>query len=202
MIEELLLTLGMAFFFGLERQYSHKPIGFGTFIFVAVGACGLTIAAASLSENPLPLLSGIVTGIGFLGAGALIKTTDKIFGFMTAASIWLFAIVGVVIGLEEYRLGISIYAIVWLVVLIDRFLARRGIGSYQKKITIRTNKLVNVREITSALGMEKHKLVSVDINKKDKKMTLQILVTGKRAEINKVSEHLLGKEWFDSVMIE
>ena|SRR5659263_171028 len=91
----LTLTFALSLIFGYERQRSHKPIGFGTFIFVSVGSCGLAITATILSENPLPLLGSVVTGIGFLGAGALIKTNEKTFGFTTAASVWLFAIFGI-----------------------------------------------------------------------------------------------------------
>ena len=74
-----LLTFGFSFAFGLERQKAHKPVGFGTYAFVSSGACALSIAAVTLNkENPFSLLAAIVTGIGFLGAGALIKTSDKI----------------------------------------------------------------------------------------------------------------------------
>src|SRR3989339_687675 len=70
----------MAFLFGIERQLSHKPTGFGTFIFVAVGSCALGSMSMDISAtNALTIVGGVVTGIGFLGAGALIKTTDKIF---------------------------------------------------------------------------------------------------------------------------
>jgi putative Mg2+ transporter-C (MgtC) family protein len=108
----LFFTFALSCVFGVERQKSHKPIGFGAFIFVSVGACALAITATIIEpENPLPLLGAIVTGIGFLGAGALIKTSDKTFGFTTAASIWLFAIFGIINGVGEYFLGFSIYEI-------------------------------------------------------------------------------------------
>ena len=81
----LSITFFLSLVFGLERQYSHKPIGFGTFTFVAAGSSSLAIVAVALGfEHSIPLLSAIVTGIGFLGAGALIKTSDKIFGLTSA----------------------------------------------------------------------------------------------------------------------
>jgi len=76
----LTITFALSLIFGYERQRSHKPIGFGTFIFVSLGSCGLALTATILNDNPLPLLGSIVTGIGFLGAGALIKTNEKTFG--------------------------------------------------------------------------------------------------------------------------
>src|SRR3989338_5532799 len=86
----------LALMFGLERQRAHKPVSFGTFIFVSMGACALALTATSIDiEDRIIILGSIVTGIGFLGAGALIKTSDRIFGFTTAASIWIMAIFGI-----------------------------------------------------------------------------------------------------------
>jgi len=141
-ILRFILTFLLASLFGLERQRSHKPTGFGTFIFVALGACGLSIVAVIAEpQNPVPLLSAIVTGIGFLGAGALIKTSDKVFGFTTAVSIWIFAIFGLVIGIGQYLVGLLMYAFVWVVILFDKYFEKRGIGSYQKRLVLHTIKL-------------------------------------------------------------
>ena len=94
------LVLAGSLFFGLIRQKLHKPISFGTFTFVSMGACALSVISTSVQgDNPLVLVGSIVTGIGFLGAGALIRSADKTTGFTSASSIWLFAIFGVVIGL-------------------------------------------------------------------------------------------------------
>ena len=77
-IFDFLVTFLASLAFGIQRQKSHKPIGFGTFTLVSVGACALSIIAELLSpENPLSLMGAIMTGIGFLGAGAMIKSNDK-----------------------------------------------------------------------------------------------------------------------------
>src|SRR3989338_4516536 len=111
----ILLRLGLTFIltmiFGLERQRAHKPVGFGTFTFIALGSCALAITAVDLvPENPVGLMAAVVTGIGFLGAGALIRSGDKIFGFTTSSSMWLFAIIGILLGVGEYLLGTLVYA--------------------------------------------------------------------------------------------
>ena len=81
----ILLVFILSSFFGLERQRSHKPVGFGTFIFVALGACIIGIIATKNNiDSSISLLAATITGIGFLGAGALIKSTDKVFGFNMA----------------------------------------------------------------------------------------------------------------------
>ena len=148
----LVIRLSLVFFltliYGVQRQKSHKPVGFGTYILVAIGACGLSIASQELVgiNNTVSLLAAIITGIGFLGAGALIKTPDKVFGFTTAASIWFFAIFGVLIGIGEYLIGIILYFLAFVIVLFDESLEKRGIGSYRRKIIITSNKIVGKKE--------------------------------------------------------
>ncbi len=197
------LTFILSFLFGIERQYSHKPIGFGTYTFVSIGACSLAVVAISLGlEHSIPLLSAIVTGIGFLGAGALIKTSDKIFGLTSAASIWAFAIFGLTVGIGEYTIGLMLYVLVWIVVISDRFLEKFGIGSYQKKVTILTSRIVNIKEVIAAAGIQKYKLIDIDIDKAHKKMTFHLYVEGKKEDINTIPDKILHQEWFEDVKIE
>jgi putative Mg2+ transporter-C (MgtC) family protein len=199
----LLITFILSLLFGLERQYSHKPIGFGTYTFVAIGSTTLAIIASTLGlEHSIPILSSIVTGIGFLGAGALIKTNDKIFGLTSAASIWTFAIFGLIVGIGEYTIALSLYFLIWIVVISDRLLERYGIGSYQKKVTVQTSKIVNIKEVIAAAGIQKYKLIDIDIDKAHKKMTFHLYVEGKKEDINKIPDRIINQDWFEDVKIE
>src|SRR3989449_8170719 len=131
----LLFVFGLAFSVGLERQLHRKPVGLGTFIFVSMGAATLAILAITLEEdNPLPLLGGVITGIGFLGAGALIRSNDRVFGFTTAALVWAMAALGVAAGAGLYYLAFVNYGIVWAVVLTDQYLESKGFGSHAKVV--------------------------------------------------------------------
>jgi putative Mg2+ transporter-C (MgtC) family protein len=196
----------LAFIFGMERQRSHKPIGFGTYIFVSVGSCALAIISEILSQdNPLSLLSAIVTGIGFLGAGALIKTTDKVFGFTTAASIWIFAIFGLAIGVGEYTIGGIIYALMWFVIFYDIYMEFKGIGSYQRKLIVYTNQIIHEKEITDIFALShigKYKSIGTEVDKKNARIIKTYSIEGKKEEINKIPQALFKKEWFESCKIE
>ncbi|MFH0870530.1 MAG: MgtC/SapB family protein [archaeon] len=199
------ITLILALIYGLARQKAHKPIGFGTFVFVSTGACALSISAIMIQkDNPLPLLGAIITGIGFLGAGALIKTSDKIFGFTSAASIWVFAIFGLLIGVGEYLPGMLVYVMVWLVMVFDKYLENRGIGSYQRKMVINTNKIVPEKDIDSliAIGSVKFKKTTIELNKKDNTMTMTYLIEGKKEDINSIPQRLYEKPWFSSFKVD
>ena len=200
----LILTFVLSLIFGYERQRSHKPIGFGTFIFVSVGSCGLAITAILLNENPLPLLGSVVTGIGFLGAGALIKTNEKTFGFTTAASVWLFAIFGIIIGVGQYTIGITVYLITWVIIYFDKLFEKKGMGYYQKKLIINTNKIVDKSDIKKIFlqGNERHKFIGIDVDKRNNKIAISYLIEGTSEDIYKISKKLYEMEWFDSCKFE
>ncbi len=191
-------------FFGLVRQKMHKPIGFGTFIFVSLGATALSVISVTVQgDNPLVLVGSIVTGIGFLGAGALIRTSDKTSGFTSAASIWLFAIVGVVIGLGEYFLGTILYGMAWVVLAIDSYLEKRSIGAFQKRIVITTNKLIPTSELDRIFSTaHKHKMLGIEVNKGEQKMTITFLIEGTKADINHLAKELVNQAWFASCKVE
>ena len=204
LVIRLSLTFLLALAFGIERQKSHKPVGFGTFIFVSVGSCGLAVTAMTLApENPLSIMGAIVTGIGFLGAGALIKTSEKIFGFISAASIWLFAILGLVIGTGEYMTAAVIYVLIWMTLYIDKIFERKGVGSYQKKLVINTNKLIEDSEIRQTMpeGV-KYRKISIDLDKKGRKMSMAFLIEGEKEAINSIPKRILEKDWLESFRVE
>jgi putative Mg2+ transporter-C (MgtC) family protein len=204
-IFRLVLTFILSMIFGLQRQSTHKPAGIGTFTFVAIGSCGLAMAALQLyPENPLSLLGAIVTGIGFLGAGTLIKTNDKVFGVTTASSIWLFAIFGLIIGIGYYLEGFLIYTMVWSVIAFDYYLEREGLGQYQKKLVISTNRIVRDDEVCEELikNAKKCKLLSKEISKKENKSTFAYLIEGSEKDIGEAITNISEKKWFVSFRLE
>ena len=145
----------LSLLFGLVRQRSGKPIGFGTFTFVSVGACALALVAVRLAPDaPLALLGAIVTGIGFLGAGALVRssTPERISGFTSAATIWIVAVLGLTIGVGEYLLAGLLYAAIWLVTSIDLFLERRGRGVHRRLLTLTLEPDGSMERLREVLG--------------------------------------------------
>ncbi|MFH0808176.1 MAG: MgtC/SapB family protein [archaeon] len=202
-ILKFLVIFLMSFLFGVERQVSKKPVGFGTFVFVSVGSCALGIAALEIAPtNPLPLLSAIVTGIGFLGAGALIKSTDKIYGFTSAASIWVFSIIGLLVGIGDYNTSLITYAIVWIVILTDKYLESMGSGTYNKKITIETKSIVDKTKILEIFGKRKVRMIYLSTNRDKKRTIVTYIVSLPRKEIKEISDKLIGKKWVHSFVIE
>lgn len=189
-ILRLLLTFFLAVLFGLESQRSHKPVGFGTFAFVAIGSCVLSIISIEFGgENHVALLGSIITGVGFLGAGALIKTSDRVFGFMTAASIWLFSILGIIMGFGYYYLGAIIYSFMWFCVLTDRYLEIKGVGGYQKKISVKIKNEENEKELDflfHKFGIKKYSLISKEVDKKEKTLAISYVIDSSGMQIRRL----------------
>src|SRR5947199_2963780 len=97
----LLLAAGLGAAIGLEREYRQKPAGLRTNILIALGSALFTtvsIAIASAGGTPDRIAAQIVTGVGFLGGGAILRSGKSVHGMTTAATIWVNAAVGLACG--------------------------------------------------------------------------------------------------------
>ena len=101
---------------GLEREYHDHPAGMRTHLLVSVGAAAFTIlsieAFAAPGADPARIAAQIVTGLGFLGAGAILKDRGAIKGLTTAASLWAVAAVGMASGVAAWGVAIATTTIV------------------------------------------------------------------------------------------
>ena len=98
---------------GYDREVRNKVAGIRTNVLIAVGVTILTTVSFWISKDntnidPTRIIGQIVTGIGFLGAGVIMKHDDKIIGVTTAAFIWVVSAIGVMIGLGYYIVPILI----------------------------------------------------------------------------------------------
>jgi len=120
---ETLLRLGLAVALGgaigLEREFHGRPAGLRTHIMVCLGATIVMLVSVALSMDPGRIAAGILTGIGFIGAGAVLRLKATNRGLTTAACIWFVASLGVVIGVGAYWVGAggTLLALVVLMVL-------------------------------------------------------------------------------------
>jgi putative Mg2+ transporter-C (MgtC) family protein len=98
---------------GIEREWRGRSAGFRTNILIALGACLFTIISIegfplgdSASRDSARVAAQVVSGVGFLGAGALLQTRNKTKGMTTAATIWLVAAIGMTVGVGAYFLAV------------------------------------------------------------------------------------------------
>ena len=115
---------------GIEREFEHKPAGLRTIILVCLGSTvfmliGIELGGAELAR----ITAGVITGIGFLGAGAIIRAQGEVYGMTTAATIWLASGLGLAIGAGYYFLAtlatLSVLIVLRILGFIERKLPKR-----------------------------------------------------------------------------
>jgi putative Mg2+ transporter-C (MgtC) family protein len=124
---------------GLEREARGREAGFRTNILIAIGACLFTILSVegfplqdSAARDSARVAAQIVSGVGFLGAGALFQTRNQIKGMTTAATIWLVAAIGMTVGVRAYGLAIFTSVLTFVVLSLLRPISKT-VGHWKKE---------------------------------------------------------------------
>ena len=101
---------------GLEREWTKRPAGLRTHMLVSMGACLFTMVSISgFGADPARVAGGIVTGIGFIGAGSIIASKVSVKGITTAATLWIVAAIGLAVGAEMYVPAVIASVLVFIV---------------------------------------------------------------------------------------
>jgi putative Mg2+ transporter-C (MgtC) family protein len=113
---------------GLERELKVKTAGFRTLIFICVGATLFTILSLKIGgqQDLTRIAANIVVGIGFLGAGVIIRDGGRVVGITTAATIWLTAAIGMSLGSGQYLLALVVtlvcIIVLWLFPVLEKLI--------------------------------------------------------------------------------
>jgi putative Mg2+ transporter-C (MgtC) family protein len=132
-IIRLLLAILVGGLIGAEREYRDKAAGFRTMIFICVGSTLFTMLSLKIARptsDPARIAAQIVSGVGFLGAGAILRDTGgRVMGLTTAATIWLAAALGMGIGSGEYEVTLAgaglILVVLWLFPFVEGWIDNR-----------------------------------------------------------------------------
>lgn len=198
-IMRLLIALIVGGLTGLERERSHQFAGFRTHILVSVGSCITSITSLSLffqynsysNIDPARLSAQVLSGVGFLGAGAILKTSNGIRGLTTAAGIWATACIGIAVGYGYYILAIS----AWLFVMVTLYILKNiDKMIFKKKQTIFNIKTDNIEIISSIYEMFQRSQISVkniEINSDTNNIKINLLtVHDRRIVLDEVIKEL------------
>ncbi len=180
MLLRLLIAAILGLLIGLERELKRKSLGLKTILVISIVSCLLTIvsiqsayllpgsALAEIRMDPLRLAAQIVTGVGFLGAGVILRREDDtISGLTTAAIVWGAAGIGVAIGAGFYIeaiVGVGLLLI--SVEIIPYIIFRLGFEQLKLKefqIAVTLNSRENIEEIVEQIEREVVKLGKVNI---------------------------------------
>ncbi len=128
-----LYRLGIAYLLavpiGWDRQVSRRHFGLRTFPLVAVVSCGFMqvgMSVISSTDGEARVIQGIITGIGFIGGGAIFKSEDSVSGTASAASIWNCGAIGLAVAFARFEIAITLSAI--------NFIVLRFVGQIKENI--------------------------------------------------------------------
>ncbi|WP_265587890.1 MgtC/SapB family protein [Sphingomicrobium arenosum] len=129
---------------GIERYMRSKPIDFRPFVIISVGAAGLVIGTTELLHSttdsqsridPTRVIEGVITGIGFLGAGAMFRQGNFIQGAGSASAIWCAGAIGLICGMGEVWLAAIVTAIVLLLLVLSAPFTAKWDAEHEPDVT-------------------------------------------------------------------
>lgn len=172
MIGRLALACVLGGLIGLERESHHRPAGFRTHILVCVGSSLVMIlsmyAFATLSNKPYDpgrLASQVVSGIGFLGAGTILREGATIKGLTTAASLWVVAGIGLAVGSGFYLAAVVTTGLVVTVLIALDTVEKYVISSKRRTLSLKVlDKPGQLGAIATILGSYGVSIKGVDLS--------------------------------------
>ena len=120
----LLCAMVVGLVIGTEREYTNRPAGMRTHVLVALGACTVALTGQMLNfqhpnADPARLAAQVITGVGFLGAGTILREGASVKGLTTAASVWTVACLGIAAGFGYYPIALCgmVFMLITLTIL-------------------------------------------------------------------------------------
>ena len=196
----LFSSVALAFLIGLEREFKHQPAGLRTHILIALGACMLMILSILVPEiynssinDPGRIAAQVVSWVGFLGAGAIIKTGLNTRWLTTAANIWATAAIGLCVWAWLISLALIATLLILLnLVLISKFKEHFIIASRFCTIDLYfCQKKTNSKEVYHAIKKLPLEVISKNIKEDGKNVQLKIISKiRKDADIFKIKDDI------------
>lgn len=154
----LLCAMVVGLVIGTEREYTNRPAGMRTHVLVALGACTVALTGQMLfseyspmdaAPDPARLAAQVITGVGFLGAGTILREGASVKGLTTAASVWTVACLGIAAGYGYYPIALLGMFFVLITLTILEFFQHRLPG----RTTIHQDYQLECEDIAAALAV-------------------------------------------------
>ncbi len=199
-ITRIIVTAILSGFIGWERERHARAAGFRTIILVGVGCClsmivslriyelSLDIDSPYLRIDPARIAYGVLTGIGFIGAGTIIRDRGRVMGITTAACLWVISAIGLATGCGFYILGISTTILVMLTLLIlKKFEYAIPHDTYNHlNIKFTVNRTIISEKILPLISRHRYTVMELTTseNKKEKFSTVSIILRSRGKKNN------------------
>lgn len=196
MIIKICLALILGGALGMERQYHDKPAGFATNCLICLGAMLFTVLSEIMGfagGDPGRIAAQIVTGVGFIGAGSILRDGNKISGLTTAAGVWLVAAIGMAIGYGEYIWAAACAGAILLVQLGLRRTLKlvEMIKRYDTIYVICDPSWQVVEQITKKIEKQNIHLLKSEVTKQDNLFHVSLVASFTAHEFQTVTRELL-----------
>jgi putative Mg2+ transporter-C (MgtC) family protein len=203
LLTKLIISIVIGIIIGGEREYRNKSAGLRTIILICLGSTIFTILSKMIGDDSggSRIAANVVTGIGFLGAGAIMREGLNIQGLTTASTIWVAAALGVAVGLGRY--AFAFYAVGLCFVVLTIF------GYLQTFLFAVVNKTIDMR-ITFESSANKVELIEAQMNmlrlkfsrkkemRKDSESVYHYDVIGKEVNLNRLATYLNQNQYVKS----
>ncbi len=195
---KLLVSTLLGALIGAEREYKGRNIGFRTIILITLGSTLFTILSTIAGDSdPARIAANIVTGVGFLGAGAIFREGATVKGMTTASLIWISAAIGMACGFGQYEFALLVTGTV-LFVLLGFASVQKTIDRYSQervyKISISKNPDLQ-KEVEDKIKSLKLKGYAIKFNKLEDKMQIEYEVRGSEAGHKQLIQYLSGEQF-------
>ena len=198
-ILKLILAIALGGLIGLERESSQKPAGFRTSIMVCLGstimmsmAAGLIKGSSASPDSLIRMAAGVVTGIGFLGAGTIIHSRGAVIGLTTASTLWVVAGLGLLIGAGYYIPAIifTIMVIATLVTFrkVEEVYLKKHIYRYHLRFREQPELLSKLRKLSFHHGV---RLEHLSLKKEGSSMVISFTAVGSEDKEQEFNEAVL-----------
>ncbi len=193
-ITDMLLRMGLSLILGgiigFERERDSQPAGLRTHMILVVGACLTMMLSINIADqagtDPSRMAAQVVSGIGFLGAGAILRYGYNVKGLTTATTLWTMAIVGMSVGMGYYLVATITTVVIMAVLSVLEVLEKKFV-----RINVIRNIIVDVhdrkgviREVRKSIGQIADQLLDFSVQKsvKNKHLRIEIAARFNRSE--------------------
>lgn len=194
-IVRLLVAGGLTALIGLDRELRAKPAGLRTNIVVGVAAAAFTWAGAEAFDfgDPTRVAAQIVSGVGFLGGGAIFAAGGKPHGLTTAAALWGSSAVGLTAGAGQYGVAVGIVAVTLVALwpldwLAAQVLIRRG--HRDARVGVVFDEIAVFRAVRDEMAQRGIEIHDVDLSQIGERYLVELTLHGRGADVARAVAHL------------
>lgn len=179
----LLVAAILASLIGLERERSHRAAGLRTYILVSIGSALFTLVgyygfhSTAINRDPARVAAQIVTGIGFLGAGTILRQGVVIRGLTTAAGLWAAAAIGMACGVGWYKISVASTLLVIIVLALLKIIETSKMEKLPITLSLKLlKKIGNMDNLKNFLKKNQITTINVEIEEDDINLAYNLMV--------------------------